>query len=441
MTQLRIRTRDTRSSKNKVIGTTFTRDANGKETLGSPVSDIIAEGVKEISVDELHGKPPYHTGGMFFHFRLTDPGPKVVASGTLFPLQAFQGGVKSGYRGGFRMINLPALPSLGSETITAHDDYRLGVNENDLSSLGDRGYNKLRPKVDVGGLAQAVLEARDLPRMLQTSARGFHDVWKSLGGNLSGDTMTPKGVANHFINHQFGWRPFLQDVANFYDVTVNFDEHVARITKANDRWQRKEYHEAPISSSSIVHDALWIKSRDGSAYKSYFSPFVSQVASTSRMLVKRQKMTRIWYVGSFKYYYPEFDEGLQQGYPAVRRLRQALRLHGAMINPTLIYKVTPWTWAVDWFVGVGDSIQRLQDMATNAVACQYMYLMRETYDRYMFEATESTTTGTQLTGTTYLEVRIKRRAAAGSPFGFSMAPGGLSPMQMAILGALGISRV
>lgn len=450
MSTLRMRERGTTQPFLQQIGSfTYRNRRNGWTTEGGPFTATLASGVVEKCFDELHGRPPYNTGGPFIKIEyLYTNAP--CATGSIKPAQGLTTPPANypypskpddiwvaDYEGAFYPTNLPSVVSIAEKSISSHDDYRAGVNPNDLSSLGSRGYNKLRPKVEVAGLGQAIAEARDVPSMLKTSAKGFHEAWKSVGGRADGNLMSPKGAAEHFLNHQFGWKPFLKDLNDTYSLVSNYVSHLDKAMRLNDKWQRRTFREAVDQSHSKIFSET--KERSSPTFKSYLAPGFTSQLQTTQLIVSLVTETEVWYEGQFKTYDPAFDMSREMD-PNVRAGRQFLSLGGMNINPTLLYKVTPWTWLIDWFANVGDNVQIAQDLATNSVVAKYMYLMRRTSKRYEYSIAQQWNGGS-VSGVAYDGITIKRRATAASPFSFVLAPGGLSGTQIAILGALGLTRL
>jgi len=418
---------------------------------GIDVTANFSPGIVEKCFDINHGvSPTYKVGGPFFLLRVTEP-TGVCGSGRIFPYQVISEPPgyplkrmsddfwQVGYEGKFVHTNLPDLVQIPNKNISSPEDYRTGVNPNDLSSLGARGYARLRPKVDVAGLGQAIAEARDVPETLHTTASGLKDLYLTLGGKAKGTIMSlPKKASDQFVNHQFGWLPFVKDVRDMYNLIANYENHLDKAERQNDKWYRRTFSEEAVTSETLVYNVTRPKSSP--LFSTYLNPSLgSNTCDSVTLQVRRQTMTRIWYEGEFKRYDVEFDKRVPMN-DNIRAGLGFLSLAGAKINPVLIWKVTPWSWAVDWFANVGDNIQLAQDIATDQVVSKYMYLMRESYDRYEYKSTH-VYPNTTITTTSYQEVRVKRRIAADSPFGFSMSPGGLSGIQIAILAALGISKI
>jgi hypothetical protein len=155
--------------------------------------------------------------------------------------------------------------------------------------------------------------------------------------------------------------------------------------------------------------------------------------------VTLQEIIDVWYEGVFKYYRPEFTDQAASDYPIWSGVNRQMTLYGAHINPVVIWRATPWTWLADWFGNAGDIIQYGQDLATDSMVSKYMYLMHHHRRRFELKSEFTTSDGVAHQCIWYREADIKRREKAGSPFNFVLS-GDLTPRQIAILAALGISR-
>jgi hypothetical protein len=119
-------------------------------------------------------------------------------------------------------------------------------------------------------------------------------------------------------------------------------------------------------------------------------------------------------------------------------------LYGLEPSPTVLWNAIPWTWLIDWFTNASDMLSTLDTGVADRLAADYWYCMHEktgtiSYDckgkffqqnGSKFELTAS------VTSTQFLKYR-----GVGDPFGYGFNPAGLSPMQLSIMGALGLSRL
>jgi hypothetical protein len=147
-------------------------------------------------------------------------------------------------------------------------------------------------------------------------------------------------------------------------------------------------------------------------------------------------------VGQFRYYLPEFDKSTDHFMDKLNQVRRMIDIFGLRISPSNIYKAIPWTWLIDWVTSVGASLQALQDETLDHMAAKYMFLSHHKTTKTVFRQLlpfNSQSGGPQTLEFTQL-VDVKQRKEASSPFGFDLDWSQLSPRQLAILAALGLSR-
>jgi hypothetical protein len=290
---------------------------------------------------------------------------------------------------------------------------------------------------------------RDLPRMLKTSASFFASRFKEFKTSLhrrhrrsadryKDDVVMPTEAANHFLNHHFGWVPFIKDLGSMFDAFEKSQEYIAQITRDNNRWiKRKRVLEKSVesvelgASPTIGCDPVMLTNfciqRDFRG-----SPAYAYHINTAHTI------DLVWAVGSFRYYRPEFDNSLPDYSGLVNQARQSLILHGVRVNPSNLYKIVPWTWLGDWFTNVGTVIDNASSTYEDSVVSRYLYVMKHT-----IKQVEHTTTFNLIPGArsfTWLRtVDVKQRKTSNSPYGFALRSE-LSARQLAILVALGINR-
>lgn len=309
-------------------------------------------------------------------------------------------------------------------------------------------WSRTRPKLEKGGAGQAIAELRELPSMLLTSAKPFARMYGDLIRNsrtgsmskvyLDRDARMHKSVAGHFLNHQFGWVPFLSDLMNMFDVFERSKEYIAQITRDNNQWVKRKRVLEKSSSSTELCTGL-SPGCDPVELTNFCEQRLFRGAPAYSYFITTQHQTDIvWAVGSFKYYRPEFDNTLPDYSGLVNQAKQMLILHGARVNPSLLYKITPWTWLGDWFTGVGTAVDNASAIAEDSIVSRYLYVMK-----HSIRTVEQVTTFNFLSGprsfSWHRNIDVKQRKVSDSPYGFTL-PGNLSAKQLAVLVALGISR-
>lgn len=433
---------------------------DGQVITGNTVLANCGTRVARVSIDENHG-PRGRDSGPLLLYRLLWP-TYVAGNTTVFGRKMTPSGVvinrgprptddwRQTYAGGFTKSITGLASNLGSSetyrpTSLSHSDPL--VDPSDLSDLGNRAYGLLRPKIEKANLTQSLAEIGSAPRMLKTTLRPFHDLWKSLSGqklkpsraqNRNAWKQAPAELSDQFLNIAFGWSPALQDFLAVASTVQNISELVVAAEANNDRWQSRRFHEDIIESETVV-------SHVSGTSNNHCSPTLDSqnvvVAGSGSQTVTRRRVTRIWYEGSFKRYRPEFDGSLHKGNPsALTTAQQAATLLGLRVNPVTLYRCVPYTWLADYFGSVTSSLQRLEDLLTGEVVCRRFHLMRTVFDRYEYRVKFSTYDGKAHDITWVKEASVKRRVNAENEFGFSASPGGLTGMQSAVLAALGGSR-
>lgn len=398
--------------------------------------------------DQKNPGPPFLSGGPFLNTKFVNPLWDIVSAGTYVTDPAQIGGApfKSlRYEGGFTHPTFPGDPT-SSLLYTSHGlPGQSSVMIPDVSTLGPSAYNKLKPQLEQAGAAQFLAEMRDVPRMLKQTSAFFHDAWKSAGGSGQQPFMSPKRASKDFLNVQFGWMPFISDMRKLSSAYNMSKEHIARITRNNDRWIKRSRVISDLTSTTFLSAANNVSAfhpvlGETIGKMMALRPGIGGVPARSYTSVMSEDFTHIWSEGKFKYYRPEFDSSLpdyESGYNAARR---QMTLYGANINPSVLYKITPWSWLVDWFSNVGDNIDNANSWANDGSVAKYLYVMahstRVITQTTVFHYWE----GKDVTCKWIRNFESKQRVEAG-PYGLGWSQGSLSPRQLAILGALAISRL
>jgi hypothetical protein len=383
----------------------------------------------EVCVDELHEGPPYHSGGPFRKLKATISYPYggVYGKGTYV-----RSDKKERYVGGFRaaeMSDFGVSPMFQTAAVlNSSSSYYPS-----MTGWGDKAFARTRPRIQSAGGFVFAAELRDAPRLLRQTSHTFHNIWRGMGGNQVGRVMAPKALADSFLNFQFGWKPFLSDLRNFDYVIQNYHQLSASRKERNNKWIRKR---VPLKTSVPVRTKI----DSGLGYK--LDPFLSipdYFKSQPTWELWEETTSHISGVGSFKYYLSEFDASLPEFNSGWNQMMRVLDITGFRVSPSNIYRATPWTWAVDWVTNMGDHVDQLTDTLVDSIACKYCYVMQTQIKTRKFIATLPLISDTLvLTFTQTLE--SKMRDEASSPYGFSLSWADLTPTQIAIAGALGISR-
>lgn len=420
--------------------------SSGLTLAGSDLSPTL----NQVSTwDLIHPGPPYKAGGPFKSVQVHLPASKMVGNGTYTDLG------RSGtsptdycrYVGSF--VDNGSWLGESYSTIAGKGL----ANFPSLSPYHTAAWDMLKPKLPQAGLAQFIYELKDLPGQLQTTAELFHLRWADLTRGTSSrgamvPYMSPKEAANQFLNEEFGWKPFLSDIWKLHNAFLHSSEMIAKIVRDNGQWIRKRrvlnegdvtLPEATIGVDSATIPSSSMRGPTGFPMCKLFATPAGQQAGFS--IQSNRTIEKTWAVGSFKYYRPEFDPSLIDGnsFDLVNSANRLITLYGLRINPTLVYKVYPWTWAVDYFTGLGKYIERLDDFVQDGIVSRGLYVC-STQEKISVKTSILNFYSGQIALNFVRRYTFKNRELADSPYGFNVPWNTITPRQWAILGAIGISR-
>lgn len=306
-----------------------------------------------------------------------------------------------------------------------------------LEELGAKAWNKARPRTSSFDLPTAIGELRDFPGMLKKTAKGFHDLWRGIGGSLKTSSIknAPKEVSEHFLNHAFGWAPFVGDLMKIHDVYQNSDTLIKQMIADNGKWVRRRRRvDETVSMKNVIKQDTNVAWVYPTLHDWLYSPKGNKYGETTTFV---EEYLQRWFVGSFRYYIPRPPDDSEHA--TYNRVMDMLRLYGVNLNPSTIWNLTPWSWLADYFGNVGDIIDNLSAQNNDNLTARYAFLMQRNRSRYVNDSTVYTCKG-DVRMTWAREIGAKTRIEA-QPFGFGLTGGGLnSAYRYAILGALGLSR-
>jgi len=307
-----------------------------------------------------------------------------------------------------------------------------------LRSYYATGRARTRPGNPVASLGQFIGELRDLPKTpLKSYLRGsFKNVgFKNIPKFMLATLLNFRAHGSEYLNVQFGWKPFVRDLRQMYQLWWDIDRRMAQLVRENGRNIRRKatlVNDRSVTTTSTTYSY---------PYANVYGGPPTFMSGQTVYTVRVAESLRIWFVGGYRYYIP--DVGSSQWN---RRARVAL--FGGLPTPDVLYQLMPWSWLLDWFTNVGDVVSNLSVNAVDNLVSNYSFTMREyskvtehtayvTHDRsdgyyswpYVSHAFRSTDT-----------VVTKARLGGGNPYGLDVPLASLSPYQLSILAALGISR-
>jgi len=283
----------------------------------------------------------------------------------------------------------------------------------ELFGLGGTAISRCAPTAPAANVMTALAELRNdgLPRILGLDA--FRKKFR------------PSAGGGEYLNYQFAIKPFISDLQDIVKAVKQAHTILSQYERDSGKIVRRSYGFDPVYTSETVEVT---PSLYPALPSSMYRTFVPKV---TRKTIRKDET---WFDGAFTYH---VDSGAHYG--VTKYLQEANRLFGIGITPSVIYNVTPWSWAFDWFFNLGDVLSNLSMALTDGLAMPYGYIMRKTTQTVTYTLSGVIAgDGTPITPSqTFTIVQKLRRRA--SPFGFGLAEGDLTPRQLAIAAALGLT--
>jgi hypothetical protein len=391
-------------------------------------------------VDETHPGPPYRSGGPL------NVSKKKVHIKRSTSFQADNTAIPKSYYSGFMWVN-PYVPADPTPT--------------SLAGWGAKGWNRTFPTHPIYSMGVSIAELKDFPQMISHTAkalsglrgRAFTRTTKNFQQFISDLKRGPKYIADNYLNVQFGWVPFVQDL----NAAINYRENLMKKL----RWLRRKngksiYRRVTLDSGGFSENIARNLAPLSTCSPVFVSSLYSGDNSTSKPFpILKTYSRKIWYVARYRLHIPELS-GVA---PLLRdHTRLKAQLYGLDLDPSIIYKVMPWTWLYDWFVSVGAILQNIYMNAKMQVVAQYAYVMASEAYQYDAPGRVSVNRGKYpvvisssplilgwslppltFSGVSKTRWEFKQREVA-NPYGFGITFASLSAYQWSILAALGLSR-
>lgn len=246
-------------------------------------------------------------------------------------------------------------------------------------------------------------------------------------------TGVAKAAAGEYLNAVFGWLPLVRDMKNTAQSVLDGNTILDNYRAASGTLVHREFAfpdvvETKQTDISVVH----------AAYSSGVSLAEFHSAGTVPATQIDTTTTKRWFSGSFTYH---GNTGTSSFAKMMGIGSEAEKLFGVALTPDLVWELAPWSWAIDWFTNAGNVISNVNSFALAGLVMSYGYIMEEkTSTTTVYPSSTGLTGVTGTTPPTSRTVCTKMRQEA-NPFGFGVEWEGLSPTQLAITAALGITRL
>lgn len=370
-------------------------------------------------IDETHPGPPYKTGGPLDVRHYSTDWYTV----TQHELPCTNPNYGDAYKGGFMGATPPSAYLDWTDVNSPLLDDGMWCNPDWLAN-GVTGWANALPAQPAVDLGVALAEAREIPQMLAQTAKSFAKSWARAGGKRG--PLGPRDLADDWLNANFGWRPFLNDLGNAITAVIDNEALVQQLRRDNSKWV---YRRRSVRNESETEQMYEAKNSPGHmptlTTRLYSSPL-------GHIRIERRTSLNVWFVGRFKYYIPYLKTS---GLPSTK---EALKVLGLNLSPSTLYELMPWSWLIDWYSNYGANVKIISDYCTNNTVAKYAYVMSHKKQQVAAEY-YTNFKNKPLSTMAYATCEQKLRMPA-SPLGFGLKSSGFTSYQWSILSALGISK-
>jgi hypothetical protein len=378
-------------------GNTIRLDKDGKTWVGSQ---------KTTSINHDRGRDgKYHEGGPFYTVDIGWKVPhRVVSIYNKAKSEKFTGPI---------FVN-PHLPGFVAPS----------ENTSHLDSFGATAVSRVSPTNPQANVAQQLgeLHKDGIKRSLPGVA-----TWRNR-------TKLLQAAGSEYLSAVFGWLPLVDEVSNVANTIRRGDEHLKVFNNGAGRNSHRDYSfDDETSTSEVIIPFQRASSTLGLG--SQWNDATSGGTLTRRTVIT----TKRWFSGSFTYpSAPNSDSLGRLKYDA----DQANYLLGTHLTPDVLWELTPWSWAVDWFSNAGEVINNFTNMSVNGLVMRYGYMMEEKSSRVTHHLDNVGLNGLSGQAAPVSEAyMVSKVRAPANPFGFGLSWDGLSPQQLLITAALGITHL
>jgi hypothetical protein len=324
------------------------------------------------------------------------------------------------------MVKVAAIGAKHQSTV--HD-----MEENSMKADGSTAIAQCAPTNPTAGLSSALAET-------------FREGVPTLPGIQSWQRRTEhlKSLGSEYLNYQFGWAPLKNEVHS----VVNAARHHRDIMQNYRHNEGRNVHRRFDFPDEISTQSVEVANPP--AFQPLNTTYLAPGALIgSTVVVTCKKVRKRWFEGCFTYGGPSKSDNFGR---ALGFGSEADAVFGLNLSPDVLWNLTPWSWAVDWFTNAGDLVHNVTNFALAGLVLRYGYMMEETTSAYYTEYSDTTwnvlkqktpkkVSSIRAGGCSRGEIVVHKSRCPASPFGFGVGWEGLSPTQLAITAALGITRL
>jgi hypothetical protein len=258
------------------------------------------------------------------------------------------------------------LSSLTHSSLMIHEqNYNIGLMQTNAVAML-KGWTPFRREYT---FFRNLVELRDLPSSissLKSSMQNFRKLYVSLSKSPSTRKIifdlkkTSKDIPNEYLSYHFGWKQLYKDVTDLLNapakVTKKINFLIARSGQPTTFRTKRQF----VSGESGV---------SGYDYETLNYEYIAFPGDGIESRIERESELRLVINATFDF--PPIMGVHFRNSVYTERL-------GVIPRPTDVYNLIPWTWLIDWFSGVGNYIEVIDNINRDPVLINWGMLTCET---------------------------------------------------------------
>lgn len=248
-------------------------------------------------------------------------------------------------------LGLPAL------VMEADEEGNFIPPPENLNDLNRRALNAMWPTIKAElSLINSVIELKDFKRPLQSLVRfvtsgGFNRLLKVMRkagsiGNPSFSALARKGAAG-YLQYKFNLYPLYSDIRGIVSALTRTEKRINALLSRAGRVQRKHFSYAWTEFPDVNDDI----SAYGAAATEIANENYMHTCISKRLVT--YKPTTFHAEIEYNYNYSRFQTEHAQWLASLDAL-------GVNMNPAIIWNAIPWSFVVDWVLGVSRALDQLK---------------------------------------------------------------------------------
>lgn len=255
-------------------------------------------------------------------------------------------------------------------------DTEIALANSMLAKMAIPMYKGVNPQHRNYSLVRNLIELRDIPRSVSQLRQTVRDLAKfepflpyNLRSIVYNTKAVVKDIPNEWLSFHFGWRQLQNDLSGLLSSPAKIARQINFLMKRSGKATTYRSKRTDVSADSVASGFTYDVTIDDAN------------AKTSSRIIREHEYRMV--INS-TFTFPPVD------LPRFRENMFSQKL-GAYARATDIYNLVPWTWLVDWFTGLGNYIEIIDEVNRDESLINWGFISLVTKGSIVTEFTSTTT--------------------------------------------------